>query len=204
MQFNRLNRLSKINKGALIFSFVSVLLFPKIFFISPAIYWITLRVIQSLPTRKQAQSKLSVEAELPFFGQLLAALIAAGSNLLTALEVLSPMLNSDLSRRTSRTIDLLKVGSPPANAWHEWVEDPVTRDWAGGLIRAQERGRPLANLLRVSAVSLSEQRLRRARIQVSKLGVKLSLPIGVCFLPAFIFGAIVPIVISFFSTLKFF
>jgi pilus assembly protein TadC len=197
-------RFSGRNKGAFIFSLVFVLLFPKIFLISPAIYWITLRLIESLPTREQANSKLSVEAELPFFGQILSALIAAGSNLLTALEVVAPMLNSDLSRRTSRTIDLLRVGSPPANAWHEWVEDPVTRDWAGGLIRAQERGRPLANLLRVSAVSLSEQRLRRARIQVSKLGVKLSLPIGICFLPSFIFGAIVPIVITFFSTLKFF
>jgi len=168
------------------------------------IYWFTLRVIQFLPTRAQANSKLSVEAELPFFGQLLAALIAAGSNLLGALEALSPMLNSELKRRASRTIDLLKIGSPPSNAWREWVEDPVTRDWAGGLIRAQERGRPLANLLRVSAVSLSEQRLIRVRLQISKLGVKLSLPIGICFLPAFIFGAIVPIVITFFSTLKFF
>jgi pilus assembly protein TadC len=196
--------LSRINIGALIFSLVLVLLFPKIFFIVPVIYWITLRVIQFLPTRAQANSKLSVEAELPFFGQLLAALIAAGSNLLNALEALSPMLNSELKRRASRTIDLLKIGSPPSSAWREWVEDPVTRDWAGGLIRAQERGRPLANLLRVSAVSLSEQRLIRVRLQISKLGVKLSLPIGICFLPAFIFGAIVPIVITFFSTLKFF
>ena len=196
--------MSRINIGALIFSLVLVLLFPQIFFIAPVIYWFTLRVIQFLPTRAQANSKLSVEAELPFFGQLLAALIAAGSNLLGALEALSPMLNSELKRRASRTIDLLKIGSPPSNAWREWVEDPVTRDWAGGLIRAQERGRPLANLLRVSAVSLSEQRLIRVRLQISKLGVKLSLPIGICFLPAFIFGAIVPIVITFFSTLKFF
>ena len=80
----------------------------------------------------------------------------------------------------------------------------MTCDWVGGLVRAQERGRPLANLLRVSAVSLTEHRHRKARMQVSKLGVKLSLPIGICFLPAFIFGAIVPIVITFFSTLKFF
>jgi pilus assembly protein TadC len=199
-----LNRLDRLYTGAFLFSSVIVLLFPKSFLISPIIYWITLRLIQSLPTRAQANSKLSVEAELPFFAQLLAALIAAGSNLLTALEVVSPMLNSELNRRTSRTIDLLKVGSPPANAWHEWILDPVTRDWAAALIRAQERGRPLANLLRVSAISLTEQRVRRARIQVSKLGVKLSLPIGICFLPAFIFGAIVPIVITFFSTLKFF
>jgi len=192
------------NKSALIFSFVVVLLFPKIFLISPAIYWITLRVIQSLPTNKQAQSQLSIAAELPFFGQILAALVTTGSNLLIALEVVAPLLDSELNLRTARTIDLLKVGASPVNAWREWQEDPVTRDWVGGLIRAQERGRPVANLLKVSAASLVDQRSRRARIQVSKLGVKLSLPIGICFLPAFIFGAIVPIVITFFSTLKFF
>jgi len=192
------------NKSALIFSIVIVSLFPRIFFISPVIFWITLRFIQSLPTNEQAQSQLSIAAELPFFGQILAALITAGANLLTALQVISPLLNSQLRRRTSRTIDLLKVGAPPSSAWHEWEEDPLTREWVGGLIRAQERGRPLANLLRASAVSLVDQRSRRARMQVSKLGVKLSLPIGICFLPAFIFGAIVPIVITFFSTLKFF
>jgi len=192
------------NKSALLFSFIVVLLFPKIFLISPAIYWITLRVIQSLPTNQQAQTKLSIAAELPFFGQMLAALIMTGLNLLIALEVVAPLLNSELKRRTTRTIDLLKIGSSPANAWQEWQEDPVTRDWVGGLIRAQERGRPLANLLRVSAASLVDQRARRAQMQVSKLGVKLSLPIGICFLPAFIFGAIVPIVLTFFSTLKFF
>ena len=103
-----------------------------------------------------------------------------------------------------------KVNGVKKTAWFkkdspkEWKEDPVTRDWVGGLIRAQERGRPLANLLRVSAASLVDQRARRAQMQVSKLGVKLSLPIGICFLPAFIFGAIVPIVLTFFSTLKFF
>jgi pilus assembly protein TadC len=192
------------NKSALLFSFIVVLLFPKIFLISPAIYWITLRVIQSLPTNQQAQSQLSIAAELPFFGQMLAALIMTGLNLLIALEVVAPLLNSELKRRTTRTIELLKVGSSPANAWQEWKEDPVTRVWVGGLIRAQERGRPLANLLRVSAASLVDQRARRAQMQVSKLGVKLSLPIGICFLPAFIFGAIVPIVLTFFSTLKFF
>ena len=192
------------NKSALLFSFIVVLLFPKIFLISPAIYWITLRVIQSLPTNQQAQSQLSIEAELPFFGQMLASLIMTGLNLLIALEVVAPLLNSELNRRTNRTSDLLKVGASPANAWQEWQEDPVTRDWVGGLIRAQERGRPLANLLRVSAASLVDQRARRAQMQVSKLGVKLSLPIGICFLPAFIFGAIVPIVLTFFSTLKFF
>lgn len=186
------------------FSFVLVLIFPKILLISPAIYWFTLRVIQSLPSKEQARSHLAIEAELPFFGQILAALITAGANLLTALEVVTPLLTSDLQRRAVRTIDLLKVGASPSMAWQEWKEDPVTCDWVGGLVRAQERGRPLANLLRVSAVSLTEHRHRKARMQVSKLGVKLSLPIGICFLPAFIFGAIVPIVITFFSTLKFF
>lgn len=192
------------NKSALMFSFVLVLLFPKTFLISPVIYWFTLRVIQSLPTKEQARSQLSIEAELPFFGQILAALINAGANLLTALEVVSPLLSSDLRQRTTRTIDLLKVGASPSMAWLEWKEDPLTCDWVGGLVRAQERGRPISNLLRVSALSLVDQRSRRARMQVSKLGVKLSLPIGICFLPAFIFGAIVPIVITFFSNLKFF
>ena len=198
------NEFTRLDKSALTFSFVLVLLFPRIFLISPAIYWITLRVIQSLPTKEQARSQLSIEAELPFFGQILAALISTGANLLTALEVVTPLLTSDLHRRATRTIDLLKVGASPSMAWLEWKEDPATCDWVGALVRAQERGRPIANLLRVSALSLVDQRSRRARMQVSKLGVKLSLPIGICFLPAFIFGAILPIVISFFSTLKFF
>ncbi len=192
------------NKSAFLFSVVIVLLSPKLFLISPVIYWFILRLIQSLPSKEQAQSQLSVEVELPFFGQILAALITAGANLLTALEVVAPLLNSDLSRRAFRSIDLLKVGASPSQAWREWQDDPATCEWVGGLIRAQERGRPIGHLLRVSAISLVEERSRRARMQVSKLGVKLSLPIGICFLPAFISGAIVPIVISFFSTLKFF
>jgi len=192
------------NKSALLFSATVVLLSPKLFLLSPVIYWFTLRLIQSLPSKEQAQSQLSVQTELPFFGQILAALITAGANLLTALEVVAPLLNSDLSRRAFRSIDLLKVGASPAQAWREWQDDPATCEWVGALIRAQERGRPIGHLLRVSAISLVEERSRRARMQVSKLGVKLSLPIGICFLPAFIFGAIVPIVISFFSTLKFF
>ena len=62
------------NKSALLFSAVIVLLSPKLFLISPVIYWFILRLIQSFPSKEQAQSQLSVEVELPFFGQILAAL----------------------------------------------------------------------------------------------------------------------------------
>lgn len=67
------------------------------------------------------------------------------------------------------------------------------------LAPAWENGVNPNNILAAAATELCEQKLQYARQISEKLSVQLLLPLGLCYLPAFILLGISPIIISGFS-----
>lgn len=82
--------------------------------------------------------------------------------------------------------------------WQEaWQDVPSRfRPLRDALEPAWVDGAAATPLLERTAAGLRAARVRRARESAAKLGAKLVLPLGLCFLPAFILLGVVPIVVS--------
>ena len=123
---------------------------------------------------------------------LSAALLVAGVGIEAALE------------RLARTIP----GAEPLAGVHRALAAGARWDqaWAGqrgGLAEFGEQcafahatGAPTAGLLQVSARQLRRERRHEAERRAAQLGVKMVLPLGICFLPAFILLGVIPVVLG--------
>jgi pilus assembly protein TadC len=62
--------------------------------------------------------------------------------------------------------------------------------------RSAERGSALSRALEQQAVDLRAARAAAAEAAARKAGVLVVLPLGLCFLPAFLLAGVVPLVVS--------
>ncbi|WP_205739665.1 type II secretion system F family protein [Georgenia sp. SYP-B2076] len=88
----------------------------------------------------------------------------------------------------------LLLGAPWAEAWESApgmltpLADALEPAWADGVAPGP--------LLRRAAESVRAGRHRQAQEAAARLGVRLVLPLGLCFLPAFILLGVFPVVIA--------
>jgi pilus assembly protein TadC len=70
-------------------------------------------------------------------------------------------------------------------------------------VRSSESGAALADALNRLGKELRAERTVTAVAAAQRAGVLVVLPLGLCFLPAFVLAGLVPVVISVFSQFKF-
>jgi Flp pilus assembly protein TadB len=135
-------------------------------------------------------------AELPIAADLLAVTLRGGSPVAQAVSAVADALPGPLSNRLARVARLLRLGAPPAEAWEEL--DPVAG--AGRLVRAAvrsaEHGSVLSTALLGLADDLRAERAVAAEAAARRAAVLIVLPLGLCFLPAFILAGLVPVIIA--------
>lgn len=126
---------------------------------------------------------------------LLAASFSSGLSIPGALVALGSSLEDAASARAFTFAGrALMLGASWEEAWQgcpadlRLVEQCLEPSWSEGVD-------PTALLVRAAA-SVREQRSRRAREAASRLASQLVVPLGVCFLPAFLALGVVPIVLS--------
>ncbi|MDZ5077072.1 type II secretion system F family protein [Nesterenkonia sp. HG001] len=132
------------------------------------------------------------EADAAMLLDLTAALLTAGVGIEAALD------------RLARTIP----GAAPLAAVHRSLVAGADWEqaWAGQsgelaelgaqLSFAHATGAPTAELLQVGARQLRRRRRHAAERRAEELGVKMVLPLGACFLPAFILLGVIPVVLG--------
>lgn len=140
--------------------------------------------------------------------QLMAAALERGASIPRALEAVGQACPPSTARRCGAVARALDAGVPWDDAWAVGGESEDDADDVDGVGAALAL---LADVLRPSwqegvsavgqlraALDLSDTRARmRIEREASSLSVRLLLPTGLCFLPAFLCIAIVPAVISF-------
>lgn len=94
-------------------------------------------------------------------------------------------------RRAGRA---LLLGAPWPEAWSDAPE--TLSSLSEALEPAWRDGADPGPLLRQAASTVREGRSRRAQEAAARLGSRLVLPLGVCYLPAFILLGVVPVVVS--------
>lgn len=118
---------------------------------------------------------------------LAAAALSSGLSIPGTLKALDVAI--DGAART-QTANLLLMGATWEEAWEELPRDRLRE----ALRAAWTDGAAPVPLIQRSAQSLRLQRQRNAKEAAARLGARLVLPLGLCFLPAFILLGIVPVV----------
>jgi len=90
----------------------------------------------------------------------------------------------------------LTAGQAWADAWASVQEAPELRSFGRELAFAYATGAPTVELLELTAAQARRSRRAALEEQAAKLGVKIVLPLGLCFLPAFILLGVIPVVLG--------
>lgn len=143
--------------------------------------------------RKNSPALTPVDSAMSI--DLACAVIAAGASVPSALTSLGKALaEEDEESGLERVAHLLLMGAQWDEAWEgsqerfKPLQDSLAPAWLSGAA-------PIP-LLERSAASIRQARARTAREAASELSAKLVVPLGLCFLPAFVLFGVVPVVFS--------
>jgi pilus assembly protein TadC len=136
-------------------------------------------------------------AVLPLALDLLAACLAGGAAPEAAVSAVAAAFPGPCASRLHRVAAALRLGSPPAEAWSALG---TGRDAAGAaaraLARAAEGGAPVAEAVQRVAAEARRRQQADAHRRAAQAGVLAVLPLGACFLPAFVLLGVVPAVVG--------
>ncbi|WP_037574650.1 type II secretion system F family protein [Phaeacidiphilus oryzae] len=145
--------------------------------------------------RSRRRTEVALAGQLPLTADLLAACLAAGGGAESAAAAVSAAVGPPMAGRLSAVAAELRLGGEPAESWARFAEGaPALGPLGRCLERATLSGAPpaaalarLADARRTAAAAAAQARVRRA-------GVLATLPLGLCFLPAFVLTGVVPTV----------
>jgi pilus assembly protein TadC len=133
--------------------------------------------------------------ELPVALDVLAAGLAVGATQQAALDAVARGMGGSLQQDLACVAGAMRVGADATEAW-SLVDSPDVQALGAVLSRAQITGAPASALIAVLADQY-RQRARTVALDAARaLGVRATGPLGLCFLPAFVLVAVVPLVAS--------
>jgi Flp pilus assembly protein TadB len=139
--------------------------------------------------------------QIPAALDLLAACLSAGAAPAQALAAVGDAFEGEVGATLSAVARLTTLGAPIETAWSACLHDRRWAPIARAVIRAHYSGAALTDVL--AHLALDRRRALRADAEAAaqRAGVRAVLPLGVCFLPAFILVGVVPVVAGFAHTL---
>jgi Flp pilus assembly protein TadB len=132
---------------------------------------------------------------------LIAGCLEAGLSMPVALDAAAGAGDPVTRAACAATAASLRAGVPAADAWLAWMADPWLAPAARVASRTTETGAAAADDLARSAARLRARRRALLQRRVQRAGVWVVVPLGLCFLPAFVLAAVVPVVIGLFGSL---
>jgi pilus assembly protein TadC len=146
------------------------------------------------PARRRDRERLL--ADLPFTADLLAAALRAGAPTESGLRVVGTAVGGTLGRQLLQVADGLRLGLEPADAWAALRRLPESGRLADAISRTADSGAAVARALDRLADALRTAGTARVESAAQRLGVLMVLPLGLCFLPAFVFAGIAPVIVA--------
>lgn len=147
------------------------------------------------PAARRAERR-QVGYELPFAADLLAAAMRAGAAPDVAARCVSRAMPGPLGARLSRVDRALQFGAPAAEAWAYLDDAPGAARVGQAAVRSQHSGAAFAGALQRVADDLRVDALIAAEAAGRRAGVLIVLPLGLCFLPAFVLAGLVPVIVA--------
>ena len=135
--------------------------------------------------------------DLPAGADLMAAALRAGAPPGHAAAMVGAALAGPVGARLARVGHALRLGESPEQAWAYLADLPGGERVARAAVRSADSGSALARALsRRLADELRAARAAAADAAARRAGVLVVLPLGLCFLPAFLLAGVVPVVIA--------
>ena len=159
------------------------------------------------PTGTQRRHARRVAADLPFAIDLVAAALRAGAPPGTAAVLAAEAVGGPVGDRLMVVGRALGLGAPPMEAWAQLASGAVvTAAWAAGddpalrVARSAQRSGHSGAALAVALTRVADDLRADATTDVESrariAGVLVVLPLGLCFLPAFVLTGLVPVVVA--------
>ena len=149
---------------------------------------------QEPPDRRR--ERLAAAADLPLGADLLAAALRAGAPLDRAADAVAEALGGPLGERLRRTARSLRLGAEPAEAWQHLAGVDGADRLVAAAVRSSASGGALARAFGRLADDLRADRAVAVEAAAQRAGVLIVLPLGLCFLPAFLLAGLVPVLIA--------
>lgn len=154
------------------------------------------RVLRRLEPATVRQRRLREAVDLPLAADLLAAALRAGAPVDRAVEAVAEALAGPLGDRLDQVGRTLHLGGDAAEAWGYLTPVPGGDRVSAAAVRSSSSGSALAAALNRLADDLRADRAARAEAAARRAGVLIVLPLGLCFLPAFILAGLVPVIVA--------
>jgi Flp pilus assembly protein TadB len=127
---------------------------------------------------------------------LVAAALAGGQPLPSALALAAPVAEPATAAKFSHVAGLLRLGADPGEAWRELTDDDVLAPVAQAACRSADSGIRLARGFEQVAADVRAHVRAAAQARAHRAGVWAIAPLGLCFLPAFVCLGVVPVVVG--------
>lgn len=151
-------------------------------------------------TRRRKVGVVTSRARAPTSEQIAASMVLlsvalqSGSGVVEAIEHVAQVAPAVPAAELAVVAAGLRWGLPEEEAWAQ--VDPRWSRTALALRMAREAGVPPSSLLLTGANDLRSARLAAIDVAAARLGVRLVIPLGVAFLPAFVLTTVVPVVLA--------
>jgi len=127
--------------------------------------------------------------------------LESGLSLVESIEVSGEVVGEPVKPLAIEAAALLRFGASPRDALAPWHQAAALQPIANTIENSIETGAQSSAALRGTSLRLRRSRTSQVRRQVRAVGVRATLPIGLCFLPSFILGAVFPIAAQLFTSL---
>ncbi|MEH0937901.1 type II secretion system F family protein [Micromonospora psammae] len=153
-------------------------------------------LLRRIEPRAARDRRLREAADLPLAADLLAAALRAGAPVDRAVLAVTDALDGPLAERLGRIGRTLLLGGGPEEAWAHLGSVPGADRMITAAVRSANSGAALAGALTRVADDLRADRSTAAEAAARRAGVLIVLPLGLCFLPAFILAGLVPVIVA--------
>jgi Flp pilus assembly protein TadB len=163
-----------------------------------ALTWVGVPRLQSSADRAR---RLELARQAPLVVDLLAACLASGASVEASVSAASRAVPGAAGQVLATATAALRLGADPVDVWRTVGELPELAGLARAAARSASTGAPLATLLPRVADDLRAAHRSAVEARTRTAAVRLTAPLGVAFLPAFVLLGVVPVVASWVGTL---
>ncbi|GAA2820811.1 type II secretion system F family protein [Kribbella solani] len=156
------------------------------------VYYALPKAISRLEPAATKQRNAQLARDLPLAIDLLTACLRAGRPPQHALTLVAEALPGPLADVFTQIAHHLALGADPAAAWSRLRAEPPCVPLARAITRSLRSGAPLSKTLEHLSDESRRTRHHTADQQARSAESRAALPLGLCFLPAFVFLSIVP------------
>lgn len=154
------------------------------------------RLLRRIEPPSARRARHAAASELPFAADLLAAALRAGVPVEAAARTTGAVTGGAVGRDLIRVADGLRLGLEPADAWPVLCATPGAERIVDTVVRSVDSGAAVARALERLADDLRGSRVVAVEAAAARVGVLIVLPLGLCFLPAFVLAGIVPVIVA--------